>query len=341
MDGHLALHLPGVWTLQHAPQSQKASDVVVASMVPLLWQEGCRDRAACKAATMHGIPGLDRSVHVRELDDHLAQARGVLVAGLGAGDQDIGDLPMLVALLAHVLEDVVVLLIIGNLVQGHSLSQHHHMSCTRDSRGSSGASNGQTRDGCSAKSCSCCCRHGCCRGWDRGDGDRYCPCSCASGWGLLSGTPHSQRTVSHLEAVETGTCNVGDLGVSVHHKAVPLGVASLPVLDQVKRLDGSEGTQQLPALLLCQVVWQATHKHALTLVRAATTTTRSCTRPAGSRQADSRVVEGRVGCAGAQTHCCCRVVIVRPADTHADSLKHDAVQSHGVGALLHRTKLHE
>lgn len=43
----------------------------------------------------------------------------------------------------------------------------------------------------------------------------------------------------------------------------PFGIASFPVLDEVKGLDSTKGAKQLPALFLCQVVGQASHKHTL------------------------------------------------------------------------------
>ena len=46
-------------------------------------------------------------------------------------------------------------------------------------------------------------------------------------------------------------------------KCSPFGVACFPVFDQVKGLDSAKGAKQLPALVLCQVVGQASHKHTL------------------------------------------------------------------------------
>lgn len=43
----------------------------------------------------------------------------------------------------------------------------------------------------------------------------------------------------------------------------PFGIASFPILDQVKRLDGAKRGQQLPALVVSQVVGEAAHKDTL------------------------------------------------------------------------------
>lgn len=52
-------------------------------------------------------------------------------------------------------------------------------------------------------------------------------------------------------------------------ESAPLGLPGVPVLDQVEGLERAEGRQQLPALLLVQVVGQAAHKHAVRRVHAA------------------------------------------------------------------------
>ena len=49
----------------------------------------------------------------------------------------------------------------------------------------------------------------------------------------------------------------------------PLGLPRLAVLDEVEGLDGAEAAQQLPALLVGQVVRQAAHEHAVLRIRAA------------------------------------------------------------------------
>ena len=46
----------------------------------------------------------------------------------------------------------------------------------------------------------------------------------------------------------------------------PLAVPGVPVLDQVKALDGPEAAQKLPALILSQVVGQAAHEDAVGVV---------------------------------------------------------------------------
>ena len=43
----------------------------------------------------------------------------------------------------------------------------------------------------------------------------------------------------------------------------PFRIASFPILDKVKRLDGAKGGQQLSALVVSQVVGKAAHKHTL------------------------------------------------------------------------------
>ncbi len=52
-------------------------------------------------------------------------------------------------------------------------------------------------------------------------------------------------------------------------------------------------------------------------------------------QANGRQVEVRVGRRGAQRGGGGGVVVVGPAHAHADALKHDRVERHGVGRLLH------
>ena len=48
----------------------------------------------------------------------------------------------------------------------------------------------------------------------------------------------------------------------------PFGLPSLAVLDKVEGLEGAERLQQLPALILVQVVGQAAHKHTVRRVHA-------------------------------------------------------------------------
>ena len=43
----------------------------------------------------------------------------------------------------------------------------------------------------------------------------------------------------------------------------PFGIASFPVLDKVKRLNGAKRGQQLSALIVSQVVGEAAHKDTL------------------------------------------------------------------------------
>ena len=52
-------------------------------------------------------------------------------------------------------------------------------------------------------------------------------------------------------------------------------------------------------------------------------------------QANGPQVEGLVGHRGAQSCSCRGVVVVGASHAHRDALKHNAVQSHGVGGLLH------
>ena len=54
----------------------------------------------------------------------------------------------------------------------------------------------------------------------------------------------------------------------IHTEPISLGVARIPVLDQVKGLQRAKGREQLSDLLLREVVWEAAHKDAIRTVRS-------------------------------------------------------------------------
>jgi hypothetical protein len=66
-------------------------------------------------------------------------------------------------------------------------------------------------------------------------------------------------------AAQTGARSHGASHHECQQSPSPLAVARLLVLDQVKRLDGAKGLQQLAALVLSEVVGQAANKHTVRL----------------------------------------------------------------------------
>mmetsp|Transcript_33644 Transcript_33644/g.84351 ORF Transcript_33644/g.84351 Transcript_33644/m.84351 type:complete len:338 (+) Transcript_33644:846-1859(+) len=262
---------------------------------------------AAKAPPVHRRLGLPSVKGGGVLDDDLAQARGVLVRGLG--DAQGLHLSILPALLLHVLKDLGVRLGVVQLLEVKAVGEG------QDGRRKRVDDRRHLRDGEAAAHRRLHLRHLLLRLHEHLDVLRL-------GLARLGGPPHGERFVPDLHAVQPGACGVRHRRVLVHDKAVPLGVSGLAVAHEVKCLDGPKGLQQLLALLLHPVIRQAAHKYAV----------RPIGRVAGAAglEADGLQIKTRGGDTGPEGRCRTGVVVVGAAHAHGHALKHDAVQGHGV-----------